>query len=187
MDCGALARRIKGALQTQVSAVEVEHESAAMAALSFVHPAHDAMVMVVISDGEEPVAMRTTSVLMVLGDWDAIREDEAEVRRMFSLNARLMGCAVALVPLNDQETAVVLCRRMPSKALAPEEVLPLVDDMAWEYAVAAGWTRQAEHDMEDRFGQPTATGMNGEPAPQDVPTDPADLTDHAAPESGGAA
>ncbi len=143
MGCGEEARRIKGALEALVPAVEVEHETAALGALSFVHPVHDATVMVIVADGDERSPVRTTTVLMIVGDWGALRADEAGLLRLLGLNARLMTCAVAVVPFGADEHAVTLCRRVPTEALPAAEVLPLIEDMAWEYAHESGWVEQA--------------------------------------------
>lgn len=153
MSCGELARRIKGALEVHIRAVEVEHEAADLAALSFTHPAHDATVMVVIADADDRTAVRTITVLMIVGDWGDLRGDEAALLSLFALNSRLMTCAVAVVPFGVEEHAVALCRRVPAEALDAAEVLPLVDDMAWEYAHESGWVAQAEAEGEARAAE----------------------------------
>ena len=156
MSCGEEARRVKGALEAHIASVNVEHEADDLAALAFTHPAHDATVMVVVADPDERTAIRTTTVLMIVGDWGELSADNDGMLRMFGLNSRLMTCAVAVVPFGVDEHAVVLCRRMPTEALAAEEVLPLVDDMAWEYAHESGWVAQAE-----REAQASRTEANG--------------------------
>ena len=150
MSCGQLARRIKGALEAHIRAVDVEHEAGELAALTFTHPAHDATVMVVIADPDERTSVRTITVLMVVGDWGDLRGDEEALLRLFALNSRLMTCAVAVVPFGVEEHAVVLCRRVPAEALGEAEVLPLIDDMAWEYAHESGWVAQAELEAQNR-------------------------------------
>jgi len=152
MGCGDEARRIKGALEAQVPAVEVEQETEELGALSFVHPVHDATVMVVVADGDERSPARTTTLLMIVGDWSALHTDEEALLRLFGLNARLMSCAVAVVPFGEDEHAVVLCRRVPTEALPAAEVLPLIEDMAWEYAHESGWVEQASREAAERDG-----------------------------------
>ncbi len=162
MGCGDEARRIKGALEAHVPAVEVEHETAELGALSFNHPVHDATVMVVVADPDARSGARTTTVLMIVGDWHSLREDEAGLLRLLGLNARLMTCAVAVVPFGADEHAVVLCRRAPTEALPPEEVLPLIEDMAWEYAHESGWVAQAQEEARERDGAGAAESDTAE-------------------------
>ena len=146
MDCRSTVRRIKGAVETMVRNVELMAEDPALSALSFTHPGHDATVMVIVTDADARTTQPTTTILIVLGDWDDLRKDPEDIFKLFSLNAQLMGCAVAVIPFNEDERAVVLCRRLPVDEIGPEHVLTTIDDMAWEYASASGWLEQAERE-----------------------------------------
>jgi hypothetical protein len=160
MDCRSTVRQIKGAVETVVGNVELMADDPGLSGLSFSHPGHDAAVMVVVADADARTTQPTTTILIVLGDWDDLQKDPDDVFKLFSLNAQLMGCAVAVVPFNEDERAVVLCRRLPVDELAPEDVLPAIDGMAWEYASVSGWLEQAEKEAleEGRSGDKEADG-----------------------------
>ena len=161
MDCRSTVRQIKGAVETVVKNVELMADDPALSGLSFTHPGHDAAVMVVVADADARTMQPTTTVLIVLGDWDDLQKDTDDVFKLFSLNAQLMGCAVAVVPFNEDERAVVLCRRLPVDELPPEEVLPTIDGMAWEYASVSGWIEQAEKETLEGV-QPAVEEAGGE-------------------------
>lgn len=111
-----------------------------MGALTFVHPVHDATVLLVIepAEGQLPATLLAS---IVIGDWDEAKKAD-QGAALLAMNPRLMTCAVGLLPLNPDELAVVLCRRVPVASVAPADVQALIDDMIWEYAQAAGWVHE---------------------------------------------
>lgn len=138
-----LVGRIKGALSVWVQDVEIERGEAS-AALSFTHPVHGATVMVVADAGEpdaDPVVPPGVGIFVVLGDFEPIVGDRAALAGLFGLNARLMSCAVGLLPLNEDELATALCRRLPAADFDVAGVRELIDAMIWEYASCAGFLR----------------------------------------------
>ena len=128
---------------------DVEPDPAA-AALSFVHPAHDATILVVVEAADPHHQVPTLLLAVVLGDWQDAR-GETGGAALFALNAKLMTCAVGLMPLNEDELALALCKRVPLDSLAPDQVLPALEDMIWEYAAISGWL---EGGSPERPGEP---------------------------------
>ncbi len=116
---------------------DVEPDPAA-AALSFVHPAHDATILVVVEAADPHHQVPTLLLAVVLGDWQDAR-GESGGAALFGLNSKLMTCAVGLMPLNEDELALALCKRVPLDSMPPEQVLPALEDMIWEYAAISGW------------------------------------------------
>ncbi len=130
---------------------DVEPDPAA-AALSFVHPAHDATILVVVEAADPHHQVPTLLLAVVLGDWQDAR-GETGGAALFALNAKLMTCAVGLMPLNEDELALALCKRVPLDSLPPDQVLPALEDMIWEYAAISGWL---EGGSPERPGEPPA-------------------------------
>lgn len=132
------AAQLRTAIESAVPGAEVDSDEAADAvALSFEHPAHQATCLLVLEpDAQVGVAML---VAVVIGPWEESRAKDGGAS-LFGLNPRLMTCAIGLLPINEDETAVVLCRRMPAGAVEPAEAVSLLDDMIWEYAQVSGWT-----------------------------------------------
>jgi hypothetical protein len=83
----------------------------------------------------------TLMAAIVIGDWVEAQQT-AGGAALLALNPRLMTCSVGLLPINNDELAVVLCRRVPASSVLPGDVVGLVDDMIWEYAQVAGWVEQ---------------------------------------------
>lgn len=133
------------AIQTALTAAmadvafDIEPDEAA-AALSFVHPVHDATILVVAEAADPTHQIPTLLLAVILGDWHDARET-AGGAALFAMNAKLMTCAVGLMPLNEDELALALCKRVPLDSLPPEQVLPTLEDMIWEYAAISGWLR----------------------------------------------
>ncbi len=138
-DATVALEAIQRALAAAMSDVtfDVEPDPAA-AALSFVHPAHDATILVVVEAADPHHQVPTLLLAVVLGDWQDAR-GETGGAALFGLNAKLMTCAVGLMPLNEDELALALCKRVPLESLAAEQVLPALEDMIWEYAAISGW------------------------------------------------
>ncbi len=147
-----LLHKIKGALSVWIADVELEL-GLRSGALSFDHPLHGATVMVVVEAPDPPAAdpdadadaadERTPAgcsvgVFVILGDYADVRGDDEALTRLFGLNARLMSCAIGLLRLSQDETALALCRRLPAASVDITEVRELVDAMIWEYADHAG-------------------------------------------------
>ena len=141
-DAGELAQRaeeLKSAVLSALPAADVAEDlQDDLAVITYVHPVHQATVLLVLEQaaGEMPDSLMAG---VVLGDWDAAR-DAGQAAALLALNPRLMTCSVGLVPLNADELAVVLSRRLPMTSVTPAEVPSLVDDMIWEYAQVAGWS-----------------------------------------------
>jgi len=112
-----------------------------MAAVTFVHPVHEATVLLVVEGAQDPVPA-TLLAAIVIGDWVEAQQT-AGAAKLLALNPRLMTCSVGVLPINQDELAVVLCRRMPAVLLPPADAVGLIDDMIWEYAQVAGWIEQA--------------------------------------------
>jgi len=138
-DCAAFTDAIRDALAKTLPGVDLAEEpNSDLAALTFVHPVHEATVVLLTEAADATTSVPTLLLAVVIGDWQDLAQKDGGAQ-MFGLNTRLMTCAVGLMPLNDDEIAVVLCRRMPAAAIAPDLVLGLVDDMVWDYAACAGW------------------------------------------------
>lgn len=130
------AERLRQAVEAAMPGVEIDADVAVdAAALSFVHPVHQATCIAVV----EPDAQVGAALLLavVIGDWDQLRQN-ADGAGLFALNPRLLTCAVGLLPINDDEIAAVLCRRMPADAIEAAEAVSMIDDMIWEYAQVTG-------------------------------------------------
>ncbi len=138
-DATVALESIQRALATTMTGVnfDVEPDPAA-AALSFVHPAHDATIIVVVEAADPHHQVPTLLLAVVLGDWQDAR-GETGGAALFALNAKLMTCAVGLMPLNEDELALALCKRVPLDSLSAVQVLPALEDMIWEYAAISGW------------------------------------------------
>ena len=130
------AERLTDAVRAAMPEVEIDSDLAAdAAALSFTHPVHEATcILVVEPDAQVGVALL---IAVVIGDWDTLRQS-ADGAGLFALNPRLLTCAVGLLPINEDEIAAVLCRRVPADAMEPEEAVRMLDDMIWEYAQVSG-------------------------------------------------
>lgn len=115
-------------------------------ALSFVHPVHEATCIVVM----EPDDTERVLVLLavVVGDWGELR-NQPQGASMFLLNPRLMSGALGLLPLNEDELALVLCRRLPADALPVDDAVPMLEGMMFEYAQAQGWFASASGEAEE--------------------------------------
>lgn len=130
-------------------------------ALSFVHPVHEATCIVVLEPDSAQRALVLLSV--VVGDWGELR-NQPQGASLFLLNPRLITCALGLLPLNDDELAVVLCRRLPAEALPTDDVVPMLEGMMFEYAEAQGWFATAVGGEEE--AQPGATAETHPLRPQ---------------------
>lgn len=151
-DCASFTDAIRDALAATLPGVDLSEEpDTDLAALTFVHPVHEATVVLLTEAADATTSVPTLLLAVVIGDWQDLAQKDGGAQ-MFGLNTRLMTCAVGLMPLNNDEIAVVLCRRMPASAIAPDQVLGLVDDMVWDYAACAGWLEGS-----------------GESAPQEAP------------------
>lgn len=130
------AERLRDAIQAAMTGAEIDSDIATdAAALSFTHPVHQATcILVVEPDAQVGVALL---IAVVIGDWDTLRQS-ADGAGLFALNPRLLTCAVGLLPINEDEIAAVLCRRMPADAMEPDEAVRMLDDMIWEYAQVGG-------------------------------------------------
>ena len=138
-DCAAFTDAIRDSLALILPGVDLAEEpDTDLAALTFVHPVHEATVVLLTEAANTTTSVPTLLLAVVIGDWLDLAQKDGGAQ-MFSLNTRLMTCAVGLMPLNNDEIAVVLCRRMPAEAIPPDQVLGLVDDMVWDYAACAGW------------------------------------------------
>lgn len=155
-DCAAFTDAIRAALAATLPGVELAEEpDSDLAALTFVHPVHEATVVLLTEAADSTTSVPTLLLAVVIGDWQDLAHKDGGAQ-MFALNTRLMTCAVGLMPLNNDEIAVVLCRRMPASAVPPTEVLGLIDDMAWDYAACAGW-------LEDGDGAPVQAQPESRP------------------------
>jgi hypothetical protein len=134
--------QIQAALTSAMADVhfDVEPDPAA-AALSFLHPAHDATILIVIEAPDPHHQVPTLMLAVVLGDWHDARES-AGGAALFALNTKLMTCAVGLLPLNEDELALALCKRVPLDSIDADQVLPALEDMIWEYAAISGWLEE---------------------------------------------
>ena len=140
-DAAAHAAVLQAELQKAAPGMHVDLDPGPdLAALSFVHPAHEATVLVVVEGPAAHVPMPTVLVAVVIGDWNDLRSRPDGGAAMFALNSRLMAGAIGLLPLNQDELAVAVCRRVPVDALPPGLLTGLVDDLIWDYARCSGWT-----------------------------------------------
>lgn len=139
-DIAKMTEALQAALAQAMPGAEVAVDPADdMTALSFVHPAHEATAIVVLDAAPGDPSGPAMLLAVVLGDWADVEREPLGVRNLLMLNTRLMTSAIGVLPLNEDELALVLSRRMPIDALALEEVLPAIEDMIWEYARCSGW------------------------------------------------
>lgn len=124
----ALAHEVRGALGAMDVSVELELGDDT-ALLMAVHPQLNATIAVEFKVGHGRVL---ATLLLMLGDWESIRGEKAEVSGLLQLNARLMTCAVALVDVGDQQI-YALARTVVASELVAATVAEQLEHMAWEY------------------------------------------------------
>lgn len=132
-------------------------------ALSFVHPVHEATCIVVLEPDDDQRVLVLLSV--VVGDWGELR-NQPQGASMFLLNPRLITCALGLLPLNEDELALVLCRRLPAEALPVDDVVAMLEGMMFEYAQAQGWFAGATGEEESAEAPPGASATTPSLMPQ---------------------
>ncbi len=141
-DCAHYANQLREAVALAMPTAEFSEElEEDMAAVTFVHPVHGATVLLVVEAAQDSTPA-TLMAAIVIGDWLEAQQT-AGGAALLALNPRLMTCSVGVLPINQDELAVVLCRRMPAVSLQPVDAVGLIDDMIWEYAQVAGWVEQA--------------------------------------------
>jgi hypothetical protein len=136
-----LGEQLQRAVEAAIPGVALDLDAATDAvAISFVHPGHEATCILVL----EPDAAVGVALLcaVIVGPWEEAAAADGGVS-LFSLNPRLMTCSIGLLPINEDEVAVVLCRRMPAEAVEPSEAVALLNDMIWEYAQLTGGSEPA--------------------------------------------
>ncbi len=141
LDSEQFAASCVEALREKLPEAEISSDIAEdMAVLTFVHPAHEATVLLVAEAGDDEVPS-TLLVAVVIDDW----ADTTELApRYLAMNPRLMSCAIGLLPLNADELVVALTRRLPLTPQTPSEVLPIIEGMIWEFATLSQKMAQAE-------------------------------------------
>lgn len=143
-----LAGKYKAALWEWMRDIDVQH-GGRTSILTFQHPVNGAAVMVTIDGGDADQARAdgalpaTVGIFIVLGDFAPIAGDPSALVAMFGLNAHLMASAVGVLPLNEDEVVLALCRRLPVDSLPADEVRNLIDGIIWEYAANTGFLREA--------------------------------------------
>ncbi len=138
-DCSNFAQKLRDIVAQSLPGTDVgEDLTERISALTFVHPAHEATVLLVVEAEHDLNPLPTVLIAVVIGDWQDLQQKD-NVAQMFALNPQLMTCAVGLMPINDDELAVVLSRRMPAQQIEPAEIVSLIDDIIWDYARCSGW------------------------------------------------
>ncbi|MSQ81914.1 MAG: hypothetical protein EXR77_03235 [Myxococcales bacterium] len=154
-----LAQALQQALQHDLPGAQIDIDDGGDAvALTFEHPAHHALCIAIL----EPDATADVALLaaVVVADVAELSSPQALLGLM-TFNARLMTCALAALPINQDEMAIVLCRRTPAAAMPPTELAALYNDMIWE------WAQVSKH-ADEFLGQgPTAAPRA--PAPPSRP------------------
>ncbi len=131
-----LAATLKAALQAQLPGAEIEVDDGGdAAALTFEHPAHKAMCIAVLEPDPRAGGVALMAAVVVF-DIAEIGSPQALLGLM-TLNVQLMTCALGVLPINADELALVLCRRMPAGAIEPGDLAGLYNDMMWEWAQMA--------------------------------------------------
>ncbi len=131
-DLKTLAESLKFAIERELPGAQVDvDDGGSAAALTFEHPAHHALCLAVLEP--DPAAGVALLAAVVVADIAEFATPQALVGLM-TLNARLMTCALGALPINQDEMAIVLCRRMPAEAIEPAELPALYNDMVWEWA-----------------------------------------------------
>lgn len=156
----ALAHALKTALERELTGAHVDLEDAGnAAALTFEHPAHRALCLALL----EPDAAAGVALVaaVIVADLAEFASPQALVGLM-TLNARLMTCAIGALPINQDEMAIVLCRRMPAEAIEPAELPGLYNDMIWEWAQVSKQTAE----MLEAAPQPPAQTIVAPPRPR---------------------
>lgn len=143
-----LARAYRSALAAELAGTSFDAEDGEGASvITFVHPAHGATCLAVVE--AHPALGATLLAAVVIGDAAEFAQPQS-LLSFLAFNAQLMTCAVSAVPLNDDELALALVRRVPASELRPEELGGLFGDMIWEWAQV---TAQA---VKDTPGGPSA-------------------------------
>ena len=137
-----LIESIRDAITAKVRDHRIEESPGGLTAISFVHPIHEATVLIVAEPANAKTPTAAVTTLVVVADWADVKDDAEAVLRFFGLNTRLMSCAVALAPLNADEVSVVLARRVPATDYVTSETLEWVEHMAYEYVKVAGYLDQ---------------------------------------------
>jgi hypothetical protein len=159
--CDALLVDLTGRWPSAETSLDVQDDAIA---LSFVHPVHEATAIVVAE--RDPDLGATILLSVVVGDWGELR-NQPQGASLFLLNPRLMTGALGLLPLNDEELAVVLCRRLPIESVPVTEALELLESMMFEYAQAQGWFKQGDDDS-----TPAPPGATARPDSSLLPVKP---------------
>ncbi|MBM4346315.1 MAG: hypothetical protein FJ100_23315 [Deltaproteobacteria bacterium] len=131
-----LAESLKSALQAQLPGADIELDDGGdAAALTFEHPAHKAMCIAVLEPDPRAGGVALMAAVVILDVAD-IGSPQALLGLM-TLNVQLMTCALGVLPINADELALVLCRRMPATAVEPADLAGLYNDMMWEWGQMA--------------------------------------------------
>jgi hypothetical protein len=146
LDAVATAQSIRDALQSAVPglAVDLDDGGTDAAALTFVHPAHEATVLVLVEGAAAGLREATVMVAVVVGDAGELQHAPQGALQLLALNAQMVTGAVAVLPLNRDEMAVVVCRRLAALELQPTEIKEIVDQLIWDYARCSGWLAEAQ-------------------------------------------
>lgn len=150
-----LAEALKIALLKDLPGAEIDVDDGGdAAALSFEHPGHGATCLAFFEP--DPQAAVALTLAVIVADAAQFAGAEALIG-LLSLNVRLMTCAVGVMPINQDEMAVVLCRRVPAAAMEPGDAAGLYNDMIWEWAQLS---QQLAHAAEAPAGSPAPSPVS---------------------------
>ena len=120
--------------------------------IAFVHKAQQSKMMVVVDAADERTPVDTVALVVVIAPWEDVVKDPEAMFQLYSLNTRLMSCALSVMPVAPEQNAVVLVRRVPITELPPDRVLEWIDSMQYEFASHAGLLEDHEHADSDADG-----------------------------------
>ena len=132
--CGQAIRAYERVIADKITGVVVQHEQHDNGQLAFTHPLHDTLVQVQVEQGSREELPPTVTAAVFVAPWEDEGGGHAGVPTLLRANTRLLGCCVALMPMDSYELAVVLVKRVPVGALPAEQILAAIDDMVWEWA-----------------------------------------------------
>ncbi|GEM_PF-3370588 len=139
-DCGRAIHAVLEAVTEKVRGAVVTRERSDHGELVFTHPLHNALCKVLVEPPSQAAGVQTTTIAVMVADWAVLSGQYDAVQQLLRINAHLMTGAVAILPMDTYEQAVVYVRRLPTVAMRPADVLGTVDDLVWEWAQSGGAT-----------------------------------------------
>lgn len=144
MKVSEYAQLVRFAIGDQVERLQHWDVGEELVGIAFVHKAQQSKMMVVVDAADERTPVDTVALIVVIAPWDDVVRDPDAMFQLYSLNTRLMSCALSVMPVAPEQNAVVLVRRVPTTELPPDRVLEWIDSMQYEFATHAGLLDEVE-------------------------------------------